>query len=171
MSGIGPEGISCRSVPITCPGRTVKTFGVELETDELVDLPVDINTSVVDAKGVAVLSTARRPIFDHIETRTHTHSDGNPLVIVELDRAAGVCAGNRRRHPGHQRHGGPSSTTNNFHRLFRSTFMVTASHAPLMIPVLTASVLSPRRHRRCARHCAHPSPSPSMHLSPSTPTG
>src|SRR5437773_8939657 len=48
--GITPETCTCTSADVT-----VKTFGVELETDVLMDLPVDINTSVVDPKAVAVL--------------------------------------------------------------------------------------------------------------------
>ena len=80
---------------------TIEAFGVELKTDELVDLPVDIDTSVVDAEAVAVLSTARRPIFYHIETCTRTHSDGNPLVVVGLDHTAGVRTGQRGCHPSH----------------------------------------------------------------------
>src|SRR4029077_1545528 len=73
-----------------CVERAVKTIGIELKTDKLVDLSVDINTSVVDPKCVAVLCTARRPIFDHIETCTQSHSEGYPLVIVYLDHATRV---------------------------------------------------------------------------------
>src|SRR4029078_6156255 len=93
--------VYCTCTAYTVRNITAKTFGVELEADIFVDLPVDINTSVVYPKGVAVLRMVRRPIFDHVETRTSTHADGNPLVVVGLDRACGVCIGDSGCHPSH----------------------------------------------------------------------
>src|SRR5688572_21767629 len=42
----------------TCVDRTVKAFGVEREFDVLMDLSININTSVVDTEAVAPLVSA-----------------------------------------------------------------------------------------------------------------
>src|SRR6266850_4939656 len=93
----------------TCANRTVKTFGVEGELDVLMDLSVDIDTSIVDIEVVGVSITVRCRPFLSIETGAYPHSDANPLVIVGLDRATSVRTGNRGYYPRHQRHGGPSN--------------------------------------------------------------
>jgi hypothetical protein len=87
------------------------------------DLPVDINTSVVDPESIAVLSSARRPIFYRIETETRTHSKADPLVIVYLNRAAGERTGDRGRQSSQERHGShsdqkyfPSALLIDFHK-------------------------------------------------------
>src|SRR5678815_539059 len=121
------------------------------------DLPVYIDTSVIDAETVAPLSTTRRPIFSHTETGTRSHSDGNPLVVVRLDRASCVGAGDRTYHPGYQRYSGPSNHKQSLH-----SFSLYLHGDSLPRPVGDSvahlpSALSPRRRCRYARHCAHPS--------------
>jgi hypothetical protein len=88
-----------RELSTTTANRTVKTFGVEGELDVLMDLSVDIDTSVVDSEVVAVCITVRCRPFLSIETGAHPHSNANPLVIVGLDRATSVRTGDRGYHP------------------------------------------------------------------------
>ncbi len=73
------------------------------------DLPIDVDTSVIDLEVVAVRRRVNSVAFDGVETRPNSHADRNPLVIVGLDRSAGVDRWRRGRHPSHQRHHGPSN--------------------------------------------------------------
>ena len=69
------EEITSSSIAIAATNVAIEAIRIELEPNILVDLAVDINTSIVDLELVAILSAVRRSVLDPVEAGTDTHAD------------------------------------------------------------------------------------------------
>src|SRR6185437_8541791 len=107
------RGVSSKTSPtantLRADNIAVEAVRVELKLHVFVDLPVDVDTSVVDGELIAVGLMVHRSILDGIEAGPDSHADRDPLVIVGLDRSTSIGTRQRGSHPSHQRRHGPSN--------------------------------------------------------------